>query len=259
MTSTRGAPGVTTLALALTLAWPRPALLVEGDVSGSSSINAGHLRGEAEPAPNMVDLAIAARNNALNLATLRGVTRELPLDSDRLVLPGLANSAQRATLTKDFWEALAALLVTLPSHGIDVVIDAGRVGMREAPKALVDRATLSAVVTRSKLDHIVSLAANAAELRGDADVANDRVGAIVVGEGQPHSSKDVGRATGLPVWATVAWDPVNADRLSGGKEITSRTRFEKSPLMRSVRSAISELNRVAQRREYVLNGRGGRP
>lgn len=38
VTSANGAPGVTTTALALALAWPRPCLLVEADVAGGSSI-----------------------------------------------------------------------------------------------------------------------------------------------------------------------------------------------------------------------------
>lgn len=256
LTSTRCSPGVTTVALALTLAWPRPAVLVEADVSGSSSLNAGHLRGEAEPEPNIVDLAIAHRNNTLNLTTLHSSMRELPMDPGRCVVPGLANSAQRATLTRAFWEALAQLLVALPRHGMDVVIDAGRIGMQAAPEPLFDHADLLVVVTRTSLDSIVSVAANVAGLRGDVDVAADRVGVLAVGEGQPYTAKEVTRASGLSVWATVAWDPVNAARLSGGKAIVSRARFDRSPLMRSARSAVGDLARVAQRREHVL-GRAG--
>ncbi|NDL60216.1 hypothetical protein [Phytoactinopolyspora mesophila] len=252
LTSTRGAPGVTTTALALALAWPRAVLLVEADVSGSSSIKAGHLRGQAGPEPNIVDLAVAYRNNALNLTSLRASTIELPLDSSRAVLPGLVSAAQRISLTQDFWIALGALLVGLPNHGIDVIIDAGRRGMRSGPDPLLERADLFIAVSRTRLDDVVSVAANAADLRGPTDVAVDRVGTVLVGEGQPHSAPAVGRATGIPVWSTIAWDPVNAERLSGGKEINSRQRFDKSPLMRSARTAVDDLSRIYQRRQHVV-------
>ncbi|NED96852.1 hypothetical protein G1H11_16215 [Phytoactinopolyspora alkaliphila] len=259
LTSTRGAPGVTTAALALTFAWPRAALFVEADVSGSSSVNAGHLRGQADPEPNIVDLAVAYRNNALTFDALHRAAQELPLDSSRIFLAGLANSSQRSAFTPAFWEALSALLTTMPNHGIDVIIDAGRHGMRAAPEPLLQGADLVCVVTRTRLDPIVSVTANAAEIRGAADVATDRVGVIVVGDGQPYSARDVARTSGLPVWATMSWDPVNADRLSGGKDIASRARFDKSPLMRSARSAVNELTNVANRRERVLGTEMGRP
>ena len=45
LTSASGSPGVTTSAVGLALTWPRPALLVEADPTGGSSVLAGYLRG----------------------------------------------------------------------------------------------------------------------------------------------------------------------------------------------------------------------
>lgn len=41
LTSAKGAPGVSTAALAMTLLWPRAALLAECDPAGGSSVLAG--------------------------------------------------------------------------------------------------------------------------------------------------------------------------------------------------------------------------
>jgi len=48
LTSAKGAPGVSTAALAMTLLWPRPALLLEADPTGGSSVLAGYLRGTVD-------------------------------------------------------------------------------------------------------------------------------------------------------------------------------------------------------------------
>jgi len=253
LTSTRGAPGVTTTALALAYSWPHPVLLVEADVSGSSSIKAGHMRGNAHPEPNLVDIALAHRNRALTVDSLRHATIGLPLDENRLLLPGIVNSSQKATLTPDFWDALATVLANMARHGYDVIIDAGRRGAIAGPQTLLDRADLVGVVTGTRLDDIVSLAANVDDIRGDdADVASHRVGAIVVGEGRPHSARQVQQATGLTAWATISYDAVTADRLSGGSELPTWQRLERSPLIRSARSAVIELGRVEQRRREFL-------
>lgn len=44
LTSATGAPGVSTLATALTLHWPRPALLLEADTSTTSHLIPGTCR-----------------------------------------------------------------------------------------------------------------------------------------------------------------------------------------------------------------------
>lgn len=253
--STRGAPGVTTTALAVTLTWPRPAILVEADVSGSSSIKAGHRHGELSARPNIGHLVVAHRNGTLGADTLREAAIELPLNPSRRFVPGLATAAQREDLTRGFWANLAHVLTAISHHDMDVIIDAGRLGMAHGPDPLLDVADLIAVVSRTSLDLAVSVTANAGLLRGDTDVAVDHVGLILVGEGRPVHRKLFTEKSGLPVWASLTFDPVNADQLSGGRELHSAKRVELSPLMRSVRSAIAELDMVASRRQALL----GRP
>lgn len=254
LTSVRGAPGVTTTALVAALTWPRPVLLVEADVCGSSSIKAGHLRGEVDHQLGLINLALAHRNGALSLSTLRGQTIALTDDGGRLVVPGLATRAQATNLSDDFWATLATLLRAVTRHGVDVVVDAGRFGMRHGPDPLLRSADLIAVVTRTGLDDLVAVRANTDQLPGSgADVAVDRRGLLIVGEGRPHRAGEAAEATTLPVWACVDWDPIAAECVNGRERVrTSMSRLASSRLVRSGRSAVAELRAADERRRRVL-------
>src|SRR4051794_2441800 len=65
LTSASGSPGVTNSAVGLALTWPRPALLVEADPTGGSSVLAGYLRGQTNPTASLIDLALAHRQGQL--------------------------------------------------------------------------------------------------------------------------------------------------------------------------------------------------
>lgn len=59
LTSVKGAPGVSTTALLMTLLWPRAALLVECDPAGGSSALAGWLRGGVDHARGLLGVVMA--------------------------------------------------------------------------------------------------------------------------------------------------------------------------------------------------------
>ncbi|TDD96030.1 hypothetical protein [Jiangella asiatica] len=254
LTSIRGAPGVTTTALVAALSWPRPVLLVEADVSGSSSIKAGHLRGEIDHRLGLINLAVAHRNDTLSLSTLRGQTIALTDDGARLVLPGLATRAQAASLTEDFWATLATLLRGVTRHGVDVVIDTGRFGMRHGPDPLLRSADLAVVVARTSLDDLVAVRGSVDQLPGgDTHTAVDRRGLLLVGPGRPHRVSEAAEASTLPVWACVDWDPAAAERMNGRERLrSSLSRLASSRLVRSGRAAVAELRAADERRRRVL-------
>ncbi|WP_116949270.1 hypothetical protein [Jiangella endophytica] len=255
LTSVRGAPGVTTTALVAALTWPRPVLLVEADVAGSSSIKAGHLRGEVGHELGLINLALAHRNGALSLSTLRGQTIALSDDGARLALPGLATKAQATSLTDDFWATLAGLLRGVTRHGVDVIVDGGRFGMRHGPDALLRAADLLAVVCRTALDDLVAVRANADHLPdGAGEAALDRRGLLLVGAGRPHRADEAAEATTLPVWSAVDWDPVAAERVNGRERLrTGLSRLTSSRLVRSGRGAVAALLAADDRRRRVLD------
>ena len=122
LTSAKGAPGVSTAALAMTLLWPRAALLAECDTAGGSSALAGYLRGSVEHSRGLLPLALAHRHDELEQTlwsqtvpltdtTAQGTDAAGPGAPDRRwLLPGLADAAQ-APSTAALWGPLGALLV----------------------------------------------------------------------------------------------------------------------------------------------------
>lgn len=240
LTSARGAPGVTTTALALTLLWPRPVLLVEADVAGGSAVLAGYLRGAVSPhARSLLGLAAAHRRGRLR-EDLWG--NAVPLDEagERHLLPAIADPVQAVHLSA-VWSPLAALLSTLHDDGVDVIVDAGRLGAAHGPDPLLRAADLVLVLTRSQLPVVAATCAAAAGLRQRLQDPPDRSRAalLVVGDGRPYTARQIARTAGLPVAATIAWDPRGADVLSLG---APRPRgWEVGTYLRSARSAIDAL------------------
>jgi hypothetical protein len=250
LTSARGAPGVTTTALALALVWPRPCLLLEADVAGSSSILAGYLRGSVRHDKGLVDLALAHRRGGL----VDGLQRaSIPLlGSQARLVAGLTGPAQAPTL-QPVWEPIAAVLHGLGRTGTDVIIDAGRVGAVGGPAALLRQADITLLTTRSTLPAIAATRARATALRDDLanhGTGEDALCLLVVGEGQPYSGNEIGDAVGVPVAARIAWDPVSAEVFSLGAG--QGRRFESSGLVRSAHAAVSALAERATRRRDRL-------
>src|SRR3954463_12043197 len=113
--SAKGAPGVTTSGLALTLAWPRPVLLAELDPAGGDVL-AGYGRGESS-AGGLADLELAARRGGG--ARPRGGRPWGRAPGGRAgPPPGLAAPASARHVD---WDRLAAVLAAVEDGAIDVV------------------------------------------------------------------------------------------------------------------------------------------
>ncbi|MDN5763489.1 MAG: hypothetical protein L0H41_14395, partial [Microlunatus sp.] len=65
------------------------------------------------------------------------------------------------------------------------------------------------------------------------------LGLIVVGSGQPYSSREIAKGLGVPVIAEIADDPRAARHLSDGTRRSRR--FDSSRLVRSLHSTSSQL------------------
>lgn len=243
LVSAQGAPGVTTSALALALAWSRPTVLVEADPSGSSAIQAGYFRGADLPGTGrLLDLALTVQD---------GVTaQELPTATSRIpgttvdLLPGILTHAQSRSLLP-LWEPLADALVDLERNGQDVLVDAGRLGLMHSPTALLEQADLTLLVMRSTLPALVA-AQSWAEAMRNLDPAGTNTGILLVGPGQPYGAREVVKTLGLPVIASLAWDPVSAEVFSLGAQ-PARRRFDSAPLPKSLRAAVSAITTVVAR------------
>jgi hypothetical protein len=254
LTSAKGAPGVTTTSLALAMAWPRPTLLVEADMAGSSSILAGYLRGLIPHHRGLIDLAVAHRNQAFGQQALFSASIELAGTQARLI-PGITTPTQAKTL-QPVWEPLTALLRGLERTGTDVIVDAGRAGAQYGPNPLLREADLTLLLTRTNLPAINATRARAATLTEDLihnGTGADALALLLVGEGHPFSTRDVRQVTPVHIAGSVAWDPVAAEAFSLGTK--PGRKLDSSPLIRSVRTAISAIHTlIIARRERLQPG-----
>jgi hypothetical protein len=269
--------GVTTSALAMTLAHPRPTLLAECDPSGAS-IRWGFLGGRApvrqrpdggSEEVGLAGLAVADRQDALAEAFEENLVR-LDGDGDRQLLPGPSDPRYASALSGT-WESLAQLLTVMDqAAGYDVIVDggrlvldAGRVHAQLYPAPLLHRADVVLLVVRSTYSSLEQARPVAAALReelaargGDADGRGaEALGLLVVNEGS-YPSHEIAQYLQAPVLGLLAWDPAVAGYLSDGGRMPRG--FVKSTLMRSARTAADNVEEVTQRRRVQLQW-GGTP
>lgn len=246
--SASGSPGVTTTAVGLTLVWPRPALLVEADPSGSNALLAGIFRGGRDYDTGLLELA------ASPLAVpdaLRDAVRPLG-ETGASMLVGTQSRGQSAGL-RDLWVPLAEALADLERNGQDVIVDVGRLGLVGSPEPLLTWANLTLLVLRSHLPALTAARSWAEELgRGSVGSPGPwrQPGLLVVGEGQPYGKREIAKALGLPVVATIADDPVGAAVYHRGDPAPRR--FEASAYVRSLAAAAQAITETVVRRRHDL-------
>ena len=250
LTSAKGAPGVTTAALAITLSWPRPrrAVLAELDPAGGEVL-AGYGGGQL-PAPGLGELIFAARRGG-------GIGQQLwshlvTLDAGKraLLLPGLADPAAARGVG---WDRLAAALVELDGEDVDVLADCGRLRAEWYPVPALQRAAAVLVVCSSTLRGVRAAKQAVTELRGvlgAIGAGGDGVGLLVAGPGGPYSGKEIAAAVGAPVIATLPRDAKAAAVLSDGVPTTRA--WLQSRLMRAARVAAGDVAAFAGARRDRL-------
>jgi len=237
LTSACGAPGVTTTTLGLAVTWARPAIAVEADPVGGSSMLAGYFRGFHEPTQSVVDLLLAHRNGRLSeqfplsLIHVEGTTAS--------VLPGPRSHAQ-ARGALDLWEPLSLVWKTLHAE-MDVLVDAGRLGMESAPTSLLRVADMVLLVTRSDLPSLAASKQWAEQVRENraAHPELPEWKILLIGGGHPYSAREVESVLGLTVLSTLGLDAKGALAYSAGASVR-RQRLNKDLVQagRSVREAL---------------------
>lgn len=242
--SASGAPGVTTAALAVAWAWPhttgRRCLLVDADPAGSGLL------------PGFLEAGIPAGGGVLGLATERSLSPDtvlrhtVSLDPDEyfLVLTGVIEPAQARPLAST-WTHLIEVARTFDDSGLDVVVDAGRLGHRCEPTALLEAADVAVVVTRSNLAGLAPARAGLAALR-ESRAPGAPTLVLAVGRPAPYSPAEI--AAALDVEAlTLPQDPRAARALAlGGR---ADWRLARSPLLRAAGETAASL--AARRRAPV--------
>lgn len=252
LTSAKGAPGVTTTALAFALLWPRPVVLVEADVAGGSSILAGYLRGSIPHSRSLLTLALAHRQGRLDDELWQ---QSVPLDEagERHLVPAIIDPVQAASLAP-VWAPLATAFASLERGGVDVIVDAGRLGAAHGPEPLLRLADVVLLLTRSQLPAVAATRARLLGLRERAPetgMSPDGLGLLLVGEGRPYTCREIAKVIGVSVVTSLAWDPAAADVLSVGAPRPRR--WEQSALVRSARSAVQTTRALVEHRRSGLD------
>jgi MinD-like ATPase involved in chromosome partitioning or flagellar assembly len=219
--SDKGAPGVTTAALALAAVWPRPVLLAECDPAGGDlvyrfpAVGRGHL----DPRRGVLSLAVVARRGMQPQQVWEHVQK---LHGGLDVLVGVTNAEQGAGLSL-LWGPIGKVLASLPQA--DVIADCGRLGADGPLYDLLAEATTVVLVTKVHVADVIRLRDRAAASAAAAQSRGRRgfgVGVVVVADHKRFRASlgevqhVLGQANApATVLGGIAHDPKGADLLSG--------------------------------------------
>ena len=179
--SDKGAPGVTTAALALAAVWPRPVLLAECDPAGGDlvyrfpAVGGGHL----DPRRGVLSLAVVARRGMQPHQVWEHVQK---LHGGLDVLAGVTNAEQGTGLSL-LWGPIGKVLASLPQA--DVIADCGRLGADGPLYDLLAEATTVVLVTKVHVADVIRLRDRAAAFAAAAQSRGRRgfgVGVVVVAD-----------------------------------------------------------------------------
>lgn len=239
----KGAPGVTTTALALAAVWPRPVLLAECDPSGGDLVyRFPAADGSAlDPRRGLLTLAVAARRG-LQPGQLWEHAQKLSGGLD--VLTGVINAEQGAGLGA-LWRPLGELLAALP--GGDVIADCGRLGPDGPQYDLLANAAAVLLVTRPNPGDVIRLRDRVAAVAAAANARGRRgaTPAVVV-----IADQRTLRATAAEVGQALAQGNVPAAVVGGiaddakGAELLRGEwggRLDKTLLIRTARETAQQL------------------
>lgn len=242
LTSASGSPGVSTSALGMSLAWSKPVLLVEADPTGGSAILAGWFHGRPPHDRGLVDLAMAHSRGDLRGA-LPGVAIRIP-DTEVDLISGVRSPGQAAALAP-LWPVLASVVRSLDGSGTDVVVDAGRLGLVHTPLPLLEAADVVLLTTRATLPAISAARGWSRDLRErfTAIGTAQHLGLLLIGPGHTFGAGEVKDVLGLPLVATLPWDPRTAQAIHLGE---SSRRLTRGPLARALHAGAAAVAQLAQ-------------
>ena len=216
MTSFGTSPGATATSVALALAWPRPVVLVEADISKPSSVIPGYMRARVSAHQGLVHL-VHAPAGTLTAETVWHAAvpllpdpRQAPDGYDRLLLPALP-SPESARGMDRLWPDLVHALARLDTAGVDAIIDAGRWGgTRDPRRAMAERADHVLFCTRPTLPSLAALNAGygtITEVRAERGRADHHSLLTIDGPTSRLPQREIERFLRLGTSGTIPWDP----------------------------------------------------
>ncbi len=225
--SSRGAPGATTLAMALAASWPtdRSLLIWEADADGGV-LAARYGLGDQ---PGIATLAATARQGRLSRDQLWEHTQQLPGGTP--VVVGAESAEQASVILGDVGGQLAKWFQDHLS--LDVIADVGRLSPRSPAVAIAEHADLTLVAARPRLEELRPAAHRLHALAS----AGAAVAWVLIGSG-PYRPNEVVDAFKIEVAGVIPDDARAADILSAGG---SARALRRSLLIRSARSLAENI------------------
>ena len=240
LASIKGAPGVTTSAVALASVWPadRPAIVVELDPAGGDLAARWRLSAE----PSAVSLAAAVRR-ARDGSGLRLLDHCTALPGGLQIVAGTPAPAEMRAAIDVVADALPALAATGP---VDVLVDCGRLdpvlltsvdssgpALAIPVRRMLSRADLLLVVSRAELADLSHVHAWLSSLR----TLNEGVVLLLVGR-LSWRAAEISTALGADVLSHLPDDRAGAAMVGGRPE---RGGIRRMPLLRAARHAADQI------------------
>ena len=245
----KAAPGATASAIALTLTWPRPVLLVDADPAGGDVLP-GLLPGRASGEAGLLTWSTQTRR----VAALEAITAigdhvlALPEAPHAWVMPGLASGVQSAGVVAS-WSRIAQALARVASiTGRDVIVDAGRLGESSCWPviAAADQVLVAVRGTARSVSATVSALETITRKIGDTDRAW-----LLLVEAGPYSAAEVSSETTRPVAGSLRQDARAAAALTEGAAMglggLRRSRLMRSAAALAGRLAAQDIRGAADR------------
>lgn len=248
--SAKGSPGVTTLTVALTMAWSsanpaRSAIAVDADPAGGDTAS-GVLRGSATSPAGM--LPIATSRGAEALTAIEDAAVPLRPDGTARLLPGVPDEARSAALPLA-WDVISRALPDLHDSGTDLLVDAGRVGRAGLGAPWVADCEIALLVVRPTLPAVM-----AAHRFGAEWSAQVPLHLVVVDAPSPYRPSEVAEAVEVPLLGVVAFDSTSARVHSEG--MRAARGFERTSYARDVVRMAREVGALAGDRWSLLTNEG---
>jgi hypothetical protein len=241
LASVKGSPGVTSSALALAGAWPRPVVLLEADTAGGDLAYRCTTAAGGQPAPDhgLLGLAAAVRGGDPSQAVLASQARSLACGVK--LIQGVTSAAQGRGLAA-LWRPIAAAGLMAD---VDVIADLGRLERTSAAMPLAEAADVLLPVTTRTLETMMHLADGLWDLMG-ALRGTTELSPVVVGP-QSTASRDRAQLDDILRYAGVRttpsrsmpYDPRALARLERGGDPPGRLR--RTALMRAANAIAASL------------------
>lgn len=241
--SVKGSPGVTSTALVLAAAWPRPVVLVEADLSGGDlayRCSAAH-GGPVYSTKGLLKLAAAVRGGMPGPGAVVDQAQLLACGVD--LVQGVTTAAQARGLA-GLWPIITQACT---AADVDVIADLGRLDRASALMPLAQAADCLVPVASTSLESVMHLTEGLSDVTGGlAQHGTVTVSPVLVGP-DAQSARDCAdldellTRAGLPILGThpMPYDLKALERLEQGEKATGR--LSRTLLLRAARAIASSM------------------